>query len=227
MTIAKLKALIDTTHKHGLALKSESEWLREHRPFGWRAKVAAKTVWLRGLERLNARRRKELARKEAEQPKPDPKPTRFAMFDSITFEGVPPDPPAVAGYVDGRYENYGAMVKRYPKAKHLSIAVIPSNDADCLDIETGDATPSQAPAWVRKQHARGVRRPVVYANTSTMPAVLEALTKNGISRTQYKVWTAHYTDVAHVEPGSDATQWRNVETKTANYDESLCESSFL
>ncbi len=213
MTAEKLKKLIDKTHKHGLQLEKEIK-VRRHAP--------AKKALLKWLKLLNARRHKELERKE--HPKAKRAAARFKMYDAVTIENIPPNPPAVAGYVDGKYANYGAMVSRFPNAKHLGITIRADHDARALDIEIGDATPQQAPGWVRKQHARGIKRPIVYANTSTMPSVISELKASGILRGEYLVWTAHYTGTPHIEPGSDATQYEDHEER---YDVSLCEPYFL
>lgn len=237
--IAQLKSLIDQTHKHGVKLEAEIKNLRAHKPRGWVRQVALKHALLAGLKALNFKRRVELARLEHKPaPKPSPKPvppkpkppaSRFTMFDTTNPGTTLPvqHPQAVAGYVNGAWPSYNGLLKRYPGAKHLSIAVNAGADARCLDVETGDATPADAPAWVRRQHARGVARPVVYANTSTMPAVIAALEADHIKRDEYLVWTAHYTGVAHIEPGSDATQWESVERGASNYDTSLCQPWFL
>ena len=134
-------------------------------------------------------------------------PLTLEMFDSVDPSQIPASAVAVAGYVGGNWPDYAREVQLFPHAHHLSIAVNASEDADCLDVERGDATPEQAPAWVKRQAARGVKRPVVYSSLDNKPAVLQALTSAGATRDQYRVWTAHYTDVSHVEPGSDATQW--------------------
>lgn len=236
--IAQLKSLIEQTHKHGVKLNAEIADLSRRKPRGWVRQVAERRALEAGLKALNFKRRVELARLEHKPgPKPPPKPTpkpkppakRFTMYDTTDPGTHLPTvhPEAVAGYVNGQWPSYNGLVKRYPGAKHLSIAVNTSADARCLDIETGDATPDQAPAWVRRQHARGVKRPILYANTSTMPAVIAALTADHIKRDEYLVWTAHYTGFAHVEPGSDATQWESVERGASNYDTSECLPWFL
>lgn len=236
-TIQRLRELIDETHKHGVKLGEEIAHLQRTKPRGWVRQVAVKRALEAGLKVLNAKRRIELARLEhkpvpkppAPKPKPKPPASRFTMYDSTDVNtGLPvAHPQAVSGYVNGKWPSYNGLVKRYPGAKHLSIAVNTSADARCLDVEIGDATPDQAPAWVRRQHTRGVKRPVVYANTSTMPAVIAALEHDSIKRSEYLVWTAHYTGVPHIEPGSDATQYESVETAGHNYDASLCQPWFL
>ena len=150
----------------------------------------------------------------------------ITMYDSVDIGTVPGFAQAVAGYVGGNWPTYDGLVKRFPKAHHLSIAVNAGEDAECLDIETGDATPADAPNWVRRQHARGIKRPVVYANASTMPSVLNALSAARIGRNEYRVWTAHYTYRAHIEPGSDATQYTD-KALGRNLDASLCSPTFF
>ncbi len=150
----------------------------------------------------------------------------LAMFDSIDPSQIPSNPPAVAGYVGGSWPDYSRLVARFPKAHHLSIAVNASEDADCLDVENGDAVPSEAPAWVKRQKARGIERPVVYSSVSQMPGILEELKKAGLKRTDFRVWSAHYTDTPHIESGSDATQWTN-HALGHDLDESLCSDTFF
>jgi len=232
-TIEQLKHLIDLTHKHGVELKAQIQHLRNTKPRGWVRQVALKTAHLRGLELLNRKRRVELAIKEHKpipKPPPRPRPTqRFTMYDTTeVFTHLPtPHPQAVAGYVGGSWPTYNGLVRHYPHAKHLSIAVNASENAHCLDVEQGDATPGQAPGWVRRQHARGIKRPIIYCGASNRGQVESALRNDSIHRNEYMLWVAHWTGVPHIEPGSDATQWRAVEQPGRNYDISLCEPWFL
>jgi hypothetical protein len=155
------------------------------------------------------------------------------MFDSVDLSQIPPGAVAVAGYIDGDWPTYPAIVERWPHSRHLSITVSASQDAMCLDVETGDATPKQVPGWVRRRQEHlgsvnigGWRRPIIYADLSTMPAVIDELRNAGIHRNSVMLWVAHYTGVAHIPSGFDACQW----TKTAlgrNLDQSLCEGYFL
>lgn len=159
----------------------------------------------------------------------------LVMFDSITVATIPPGPHAVAGYVGGKWPTYNELVKTFPNARHLSIAVNASEDAECLDIENGDATPVQAPAWVKRQQARGVLRPVLYASISSMAAVHASLSADKIVRANVRLWTAHYTQVPHVcaptcgfqfQTTADATQWTD-RALGRNLDESLCVDTFF
>jgi hypothetical protein len=133
---------------------------------------------------------------------------------------------AVAGYVGGSWPDYNQMVALFPHDYHLSIAINASEDADCLDIERGDAVPDQAPAWVRRQHARGIRRPALYTSMSVMPVVEGALGGAGIPRTAYRLWVADWTGVAHIPSGFDACQWTD-HYAGRNLDASLCLDDFF
>lgn len=157
------------------------------------------------------------------------------MYDSVTLTEIPATAEAVAGYVNGRWPTYPQLAAKWPHAKRVSIAVTTEADADVLDIETGDASPAQAPAWVRRQIMRGVKKPAVYASVSQMPTVLSVLRAAGIGRSQVRVWTAHYTHVPHrctsacyrgFNTTADATQYTNV-ALSKNLDASLVTDGFL
>lgn len=123
----------------------------------------------------------------------------ITMFDSVTIGQIPDGAQAVAGYVDGRFANVAELRDRFPGAHVLTIAVNAAHDADCLDIETGDAAPAQAAAWFLRQKARGVNRPCLYASASVMQAdVVPLITAAGILRPSVRLWSAHYTKTPHI-----------------------------
>src|SRR5208283_3458523 len=101
-------------------------------------------------------------------------------YDAVTLSAIPHDPPATMGYVDG-YANYEQMVRDFPKAKHFSVTTA-GNNANVLDIEPKTVAPEFAPTWVRRQHARGVKRPCVYAPLSWMWNIERILADSGIKR---------------------------------------------
>lgn len=153
------------------------------------------------------------------------------MYDSVSTGLIPADAKAVALYIDGDFRNWGS---RKFKANLLSIAVHADHDAACLDIENGDATPDQAPAWVRRQLARGQYRPVLYSARDNMPAVLEALRAAGINRKSVRLWSAHIGIGPHICSGvscgagftADGTQW-TFTARGLNLDESLLDDGFF
>lgn len=150
----------------------------------------------------------------------------YVMYDSVDPSQIPASAPAVAGYVGGAWPDYSAEVRRWPHAHHLSIAVNASEDAECLDVENGDATPDEVPAWFDRQERRGVHRPCLYASISAVPTIVDVMTKHGVPRSRYRVWAAHYTYEPHIEPGCDATQWTD-KALGRNLDESLCSDTFF
>jgi hypothetical protein len=148
--------------------------------------------------------------------------TGITCYDSILNDQFMAGAAAYAAYVDGsigNQPNYGYIVEAFPQAHHLSIALFADHDADALDVESGAAEPSDIPGWYSRQKARGIARPCIYANASTMEdSVLQALSGACIGLASVRLWTAHYTGEAHIcGPGAgtcgqlsvpaDGTQW--------------------
>lgn len=158
-------------------------------------------------------------------PKPKPVAGPITMYDAVTVTNIPAGAQAVAGYVNGRYQTVHELEARFPRAKLLTIAVTADADADCLDVENGDATPEQAPQWVHRQLARRVKRPCIYANRSTMPAVWAALTRVGIERDEVRLWVADWTGEPHIPAPYDACQWHG--GVDVAYDQSLTLAGFF
>jgi len=147
------------------------------------------------------------------------------MFDSVTLSTVPSTARVVAGYTAGAWPTYPSLVRAFPRAHHVSIAVGARYAARCLDIEPGDATVSQATGWYRFARRRGVARPCFYANLSTMPLVRANLANHGIGRSRVLLWDADWTYEAHLDAGYDATQWTN-HSLGRNLDESTVTLTF-
>jgi hypothetical protein len=152
-------------------------------------------------------------------------------FDDIVAANEPPGGDVYFGYINGRWGDYWAVRRRWPHLPVDSITVNADTDADWLDVEWGDATNTDAPRWVRRQQARGVARPGIYTSLANVAALLDELAKNGISRAEIRLWTAHYTPTAHIctpacgygmPTTADGTQWRS----TATFDESLLAADF-
>lgn len=127
------------------------------------------------------------------------------MYDAVTAGNVPPDAQMVAGYIDGGYRSYDALVARCPHAVHVAIAVSAATNAGIvLDVETGDATPGQSVGWVLARRAAGVD-PSVYCNFSTWGAVRTAFLVAGVAEPHY--WIADWNGAQSVYPGSVAHQY--------------------
>ena len=131
--------------------------------------------------------------------------------DTVTVPDIPTfmntSHDAVAYYVDGLYSDEAQVIAHDPRAHHLSITVTAGEVADCLDIENGDATPAQAPGWWHDATLHGIWRPCLYASLDLMPTVVAELSRAGIHRTSYRLWVAHYDNVAEVPQGYDGKQY--------------------
>lgn len=153
------------------------------------------------------------------------------MFDSVNPAAIPLDAKAVAGYVGGNFPSFSPIVQRCPKALHKSIAVNAGEDADILDVENGDAIPSEAPAWFRRQVARGVKKPGLYAPESEMVEVFAAMRAAGIKDEQWVAWDAHFDNVPTLPTVSGrlcpAKQYIDHGPNGENYDLSVCDPSFF
>ncbi len=151
---------------------------------------------------------------------------------------------ALAGYVNGDYETWPELVSIYGKSGKFLLSIDvqnkPAAGAQCLDIETGDASVSDAPSWTKLTAAAGAKAmdyrfyPKLYSSMDKLPTLVGVQYEFGIERASYMIWSAHYTQVAHIcgpkscgsEVQADATQW------TASYqgvslDASLCYGYFF
>lgn len=164
------------------------------------------------------------------------RPRPEVMYDSVTVSAIPEDAKAVAGYVNGRYVTVPDLRKRYGHGTQIvTIAVTSAVVADCLDVEPGDATNSDAPRWFKDfKHQRPNDKPIFYTSASNASALVATLAAAGIRRGDYKLWTAHYGAGKHLcgpdtckltSHHADATQW-TVASHGRNLDESVCRRSF-
>lgn len=145
--------------------------------------------------------------------------TPTVMYDAVTVSNIPSSAPAVAGYTSGLFPTWPTLLKLFPRARKLAIAVNAAHDADVLDVEQGDATPAQAPAWIKRQHAvhktSGI--PIIYCSVSVVATVAHLCSSAGLKHgVDYLIWSAHYTFRLHLcSPTcgfsmpftADATQW--------------------
>jgi hypothetical protein len=142
----------------------------------------------------------------------------ITMYDSVNINALPKGAAAYAGYVNGIYNTWDALVSKFESsgAQLLSIDVFGNGPvAHCLDVESGDATNADIPAWVNKVKAEGVKVPVIYTSASNTQAVINVCMETlKLTRQEFLVWSAHYTGTAHIcapaicgYPAADATQW--------------------
>lgn len=140
------------------------------------------------------------------------------MADSTNVLNLPGGFDLYAGYDDGRWPSADAIKAKYGTKTVIRITVFPSdNEGDCLDVESGDATPAQAPAWIVKRRQAGHGGPLVYCSWSALPSVRQAFTSAGIPFPGF--WVAGYPspDGDAIPAGTVGHQWID----HGPYDESL------
>src|SRR5262249_25088501 len=81
--------------------------------------------------------------------------------------------------------------------------------ASALDVEPSDATPDQAASWAYHRlslHPHAIAH--IYTGISEWPQVQAACARlPAWMQSHIRWWIADPTGVAHIVPGSDATQW--------------------
>lgn len=137
-------------------------------------------------------------------------------YDAVTISRIPANAQMVAGYIGGNYPTFGQLAARFPHAARVSIAVNATHDAHVLDVEQGDATPDDAPAWALRQRVMG-GFPTVYCSESVWPQVVAAFERAHVALPM--CWQAHYDGIASLPPGCIAKQYSG--GMTAPYDISV------
>lgn len=145
------------------------------------------------------------------------------MYDSVNAAAIPTDAQMVAGYVHpSGYAWSDAAWARFPNAVHVKITPQVSTTGlgiHVLDVETGDATPAQAPGWVRAQRALG-QDPTVYCSEGLWTTVQNAFNAAGVAQPHY--WVAAYPGAgASIPNGAIAHQYAGSTSSGGNYDLSV------
>lgn len=143
------------------------------------------------------------------------------MLDSTAAVDIPTSAEMVAGYLPpSQFAWSAADWARFPHAVKVRIAVRATvNDGHVLDVETGDATPAQAPGWVLMRRQAGAD-PSVYCSASAWPTVRAAFTAAGVAQPHY--WIAAYPGGGPVIPaGAVAHQWADETITGHHYDQSV------
>ena len=145
------------------------------------------------------------------------------MYDSVTPQAIPANAEMVAGYVNGQYAWRPEDWDRFPDAVKVHITIMAVNEAGVLDIESGDATPQQAPGWVHARLAAGLKRPTLYVNRSNAPQVLQDCKNVGLEAgTHFWLWLATLDGTTTTDlPGVVAVQDRGASALGFNADASV------
>lgn len=123
--------------------------------------------------------------------------TDRTMGDATTLTNIPTSVAIAGVYRNGLYAAKPADVAaRFPAHSHVTVwidvnATHPES-AQVLDVEKGDATPEQAPAWVKaRRKVVHTSLPTLYCDRSTLPAVLAECAAEGLIAGQhYQLWVA-------------------------------------
>jgi hypothetical protein len=109
------------------------------------------------------------------------------MVDSISPDILPTNVGLVAGYVNGSRSQWPHNAwDRFPNSHHVRVNVIGTpTRGDCLDIETGDATPDHAPTWYDSINWTNKDNLIIYTNRSQVAAVSAAMGKR-----PWRLWLA-------------------------------------
>lgn len=146
--------------------------------------------------------------------------------DSTTAADIPVSGTDVAmGYANGRYAWSQADWIRFGHIVHVSIDVNGSSpSADVLDVETGDATVSQAPSWARLHNAHSEFPAVIYCSRSVLTPLFNAMAANGLQiGRDFKIWIATLDGTRAVPDmtGVVAVQYAGESQTGGHYDESI------
>lgn len=95
------------------------------------------------------------------------------MWDSVDPDAIPPGAAMVAGYWTGTYKWPAEAWDKFPGAALVKINTTgdPAEGGDCVDVETGAATPQDAINCMRAWESNPYR--CVYASRSNMPIIDE------------------------------------------------------
>ena len=136
------------------------------------------------------------------------------MYDSTSAQDIPVQAEMVAGYIDGVYRWDPFDWRRFPTAVRVYIATsAQSNQGFVLDVEQGDASPPQCPAWIRMRQAAGLVKPTIYCARTAVTAVQESC--SGLT---YSLWVADWTGLPHPVDGAAAVQYADSSMTGHHYD---------
>lgn len=130
-----------------------------------------------------------------------------------------------AGYVNGKFAWTATQFKQFPVTATIDVLGT-DHDADILDVETGDATVSQAVVWVKGKriaHPNGYP-PIIYCNRATLTPLFNALNANGlVVGKHFRLWIATLdgTKVVPDMTGVTAVQYAGQLQTHHHYDESI------
>lgn len=146
------------------------------------------------------------------------------MYDGVSWRDIPANAKMVALYQNGDFAVRGTDAsEQFKDAVVVWIDVTGKSPQSCqvLDVESGDAAPGSAPAWIRARRAVvHTSLPAVYCDRSTLSAVYKACALDRLTPgVDYQVWVSTLDGTEYQGPGVVACQVRG--GMNARYDTSV------
>jgi peptidoglycan hydrolase-like protein with peptidoglycan-binding domain len=120
------------------------------------------------------------------------------IYDDVQVGLIPSDAVAAAGYVDGIYRTWPALTARFGNTIPLIPITVFGANARIADDEPGNIDNAQTAAWLKRMLAVRTDVPGPYTSASNVDPLVREIQALGIARSQYVIWSAHYTGVAHI-----------------------------
>jgi hypothetical protein len=140
-------------------------------------------------------------------PKPREPTAPVTVYDSTMPSAIPASAKYVAAYRNGGYAESASEFPGKRIVWWVDTQGTDPHDTNALDVEPGDASPSQIPRWV-DQELQDHSQAWLYEGRSSLAEVraeVQTLPQREQERIRY--WDADYSARAHVSPGAEATQW--------------------
>jgi len=143
---------------------------------------------------------------------PPPAPVANTICDAVAVQNLP-NCAVYLAYVDGGYITAAAVHQLHPAAQIVTVSTTGASPADVLDVEPGNATPSEARVWVDKGYGH-----IIYSDISDKAALVRDL-----AGTYWLWYAADPTGCSrHLVAGSIATQY----CWTGRYDLSVTDGTW-
>ena len=143
------------------------------------------------------------------------------LYDAVNYKNIPPTAPIVVGYINGPKSKWPDTAwSKFPNSIILKATVNIFTDADILDVESSDATPTQVPIWLAHFRKPNQQR-TIYCGLNSWPAVQAQVKVANLQPPYY--WIADQTNIPHLVANSNATQYTDYRTL---FDESTTDGEW-
>jgi hypothetical protein len=137
-------------------------------------------------------------------------------YDSANAASVPEGGDIYLGYIDGSYQSYPGLVKRFPGKLVVPISVNPASNVGLVfDGPPDNATWPQVVGWVDRRRAHGAD-PTVYCSLSQWTVGQGAFRAAGVAYPHW--WIAQWNGVPQLIPSTIGKQYLSVSNR---YDTSV------